>query len=44
MNSNLKYNCDINLQLNQGKFSISIANDTKTIDECLRLRHDVFST
>ncbi len=43
MNSNLEYISDINMQLNQGKFSISIANDTKTIDECLRLRHEVFA-
>jgi len=32
-----------NVLLDQGKFSVSIANDIKSIDECLRLRYDVFA-
>jgi len=35
---------DFSVHLNHGKFSISIANDSKSIDECLRLRHEVFAT
>lgn len=44
MNSKIRNITDDNILLDQGKFTVSIANDTKSIDECLRLRYEIFAT
>lgn len=43
MYSQVRNNTDNTILLDQGKFSVSIATDKKSIDECLRLRYDVFA-
>ncbi len=43
MRVNLKNISNNHKQINSGKFSVAIANDAKSIDECLRLRYEIFS-
>ncbi len=43
MYSSAKHISDFSVLLNHGKFSVSIASDARSIDECLRLRHKIFA-